>query len=78
MVYPAPDGEFSESIRCKVFAEAMNDMRAMELLRTIACSEEVARIIDPDSSITLSHFSYEPDHYRSVINQLALRLMKSN
>ena len=32
LVSPGPDGEVCESIRFKVFADAMNDLRAMELL----------------------------------------------
>ena len=75
LVYPGPDGEVYESIRFKVFADAMNDLRAMELLRSKAGADAVRSIIDPDSSITLTNFSYDPDHYRRVATELAFRLL---
>ncbi len=70
IVYPGPEGQPWHSIRGKVFAEAIEDLRLMKTLETMAGAKAVGRIVDPDGSVTLTHYSLDPDHYRSVRNRL--------
>lgn len=45
-VYPAPSGEAYESVRLKVFYDALTDIRAMKLCETLVGREAVVRLID--------------------------------
>ena len=69
MVYPGPDGVPWESIRYKVFAQAMWDHRALSLLAKLAGREEVLALIDTNGAggnLAMDSFSYDPLHYRRV------------
>ncbi|HET6826146.1 MAG TPA: hypothetical protein VFH64_09500, partial [Amnibacterium sp.] len=55
-----------ESIRFRVFAEAMADHRAMQALRDLAGREAVLRIADPDGTLSMTRYSDDPDHYRRM------------
>ena len=66
IVYPGDGGEPYESIRFRVFAEAMTDHRAMQYLRDLAGYEAVRDIIDPSRTLSLTQYSADPDHYRRV------------
>ena len=69
MVYPGPDGVPWESIRYKVFAQAMWDHRAFSLLAQLARREDVLALIDTNGSggrLAMDSFSYDPLHYRRV------------
>lgn len=69
MVYPGPDWEPWESIRYKVFAQAMADYRAFDLLAGIAGRSAVLDLIDTNGSggsLAMDDFSYDPLHYRRV------------
>ncbi|MCU1474273.1 DUF4091 domain-containing protein [Amnibacterium sp.] len=66
VVYPGDDGHPWASIRYRVFAEAMADHRAMQALRDLAGTEAVLRIVDPDSTLSMTRYSDDPDHYRRV------------
>ena len=46
IVYPANDGTAYESIRLKVFYEALEDMRAMQLCETLYSHDEVVAEIE--------------------------------
>ncbi|MBT8160048.1 MULTISPECIES: DUF4091 domain-containing protein [Arthrobacter] len=75
MVYPGPDGVPWESIRYKVFAQAMWDHRAFSLLAQLACREDVLALIDTNGSggrLAMDSFSYDPVHYarvRELVNE---------
>ncbi|BAS13252.1 conserved hypothetical protein [Arthrobacter sp. Hiyo8] len=63
LVYPGPDGVPWESIRYKVFAQAMWDHRALSLLAKLAGREEVLALIDTNGSggsLAMDSFSYDP------------------
>lgn len=47
-VYPGADGKPQESIRLVVFHEALQDMRALELLETLVGREAVLKILEQD------------------------------
>lgn len=72
LVYPGPGGVPLESIRFRVFAEAMNDLRAMQLVRDQHGVERTLEIVDPTGSLALDDFSYDADHYRHAFHALAL------
>jgi hypothetical protein len=74
LVYPGADGQPLASIRFRVLSEAMNDLRAMQLLRDRGGSDRVSQIIDSNSDLSLSHFSADPVHYRRVFYQLAMAI----
>ncbi|MFC7622139.1 DUF4091 domain-containing protein [Microlunatus sp. GCM10028923] len=63
IVYPGPDRTVWESTRHRVAAQAMNDHRAMQLLRDRAGREAVLKIIDPDGTVTFSNYSRDPGHF---------------
>ncbi len=64
LVYPGPDGRPWHSIRSRVFGEAINDVRLMQLVRDRRGDDIARSIADPKGDTTLSHFSLDPDHYR--------------
>lgn len=69
MVYPGPAGTPWESIRFKVFAAAMDDHRAFQLLASLGGREAVMKLIDDDGAggpLGMAAFSYDPLHYRRV------------
>lgn len=73
LVYPGTDGEPYESIRFRVFAQAMADHRAMSLAAESVGFSAVLRLIDPDGTLAFDRFEYDPDHYRrtrEAINRL--------
>ena len=74
VVYPGPDGQPLESIRHRVFAEAMDDHRAMQLLASLAGDDAVRAIADPHGDLTLTSYPTDPDHYRRVALQLAEKI----
>lgn len=77
LVYPGDGGQPLNSIRYMVFGEAMNDYRAMQLLAELRGDEAVRRIVDSDDGITLSVYSYDADHYRRVLAELADAIAQS-
>ncbi len=48
IVYPGSNGEALPSIRAKLIAQAMSDLRALELLETFIGKEEVLRLVEKD------------------------------
>jgi hypothetical protein len=74
IVYPGADGTPLESIRYKVFAQAMADHRAMQALRDRAGVEAVRAIIDPYGTLAFDRFDYDPEHYLRVREQINARL----
>ena len=77
LVYPGPHGQPLESIRFRVFAEAMNDLRAMQVVRDRIGTYRVEQIIDPEGGLSLHSFSADPVHYRRVFYQLAQAIEES-
>ena len=71
IVYPGPDGQPLESIRHRVFTEAMDDHRAMQLLASLAGDDAVRAITDPGNNLTLTSYPTEADHYRRMAVRLA-------
>ncbi|MFH5880491.1 DUF4091 domain-containing protein [Arthrobacter sp. NA-172] len=77
MVYPGPDRKPWESIRYKVFAQAMWDHRAFSLLAKLIGRESVLELMDTNGSggrLAMDDFSYDPLHYRRVREQVNERI----
>jgi len=77
-VYPYCDGPI-ESIRLKVFKEALQDMRAMELLEKYIGKSKVIKIIEEDAEdeITFSKYPKCPEYIlstREKVNKYISRL----
>ncbi|UNK72420.1 DUF4091 domain-containing protein [Microbacterium sp. H1-D42] len=77
LVYPGPHGEPLSSIRYRVFAEAMTDLRALQAVRDRLGAARAERIADPDGTLALDVFPADPGHYRRVIHDLALALQET-
>lgn len=75
LVYPGPGGVPWHSVRSRVFAEAVNDVRLMQLVRDLAGDDVVRGIVDPDATTTLTHYSLDPDHYRRMRATLVERVL---
>ncbi|MDR5700483.1 DUF4091 domain-containing protein [Agromyces aerolatus] len=77
IVYPGDEGRPLESIRYRVFADAMNDLRAMAWLAELAGTSEVLTLIDTDGRggrLGFDAFSYDPLHYLEVRHAINQRL----
>ena len=80
-VYPGMNGVPEESIRMAVFYQALQDMRAMDLLASIAGREYVLQLIDEglEQPVTFSQYPRNADYLlnlRRRINDEILRLGK--
>ncbi|MGO4546443.1 DUF4091 domain-containing protein [Paenibacillus sp. 2TAB23] len=80
LVYPGEDGRPVTSIRLKVMREALNDLRAMQLLERIASRELVLDILEDGGRCPLTFSDYPREesaliHIRSRINaEIAARI----
>jgi hypothetical protein len=66
IVYPGEDRTPLESIRYKVFTQAMFDLRAFRLLSELSGRAEVMKLIDTDGHggrLRFDAFSTDPNHY---------------
>lgn len=70
LVYPGEGGQPWHSIRSRVFGEAVNDIRLMQLVRDHRGDDRVRSVVDPASDTTLTRYSLDPDHYRRVRAEL--------
>ncbi len=70
LVYPGPGRVPLHSIRSRVFAEAMDDHRAMQLLAGLAGEDLVREVVQPDGPITLTEYPLDGSHYRRVAARL--------
>ena len=61
MVYPGPDGTPWESIRLRVFSEALLDLRAFRLLESLTSREHVMELIEGGLSGEITFFEYPQD-----------------
>ena len=81
-VYPGVNGIPEESIRMAVTFQALQDMRALELLSSLAGRDHVLRLIDEglDQPITFSQYPHSAAYIlqlRKRINDEILRLTKN-
>ena len=72
-VYPGKDGKPEESIRLVVFHEALQDMRALQLLERFAGKEKVLQLIEKDGKpLTFTEYPREAGyllHLREQVNR---------
>lgn len=74
LVYPGDNGDPVESIRYVVFREALQDLRAFQLLETFIGKEKVVQLIEEKakSAITFDNFPNNQDYIlelRNIINE---------
>jgi len=77
VVYPGPGGVAWPSIRYRVFAEAMGDHRALQLLREVAGDDAVAEVLGDRTSAPLTEYPMDPDYYRALRADVARRVARS-
>lgn len=72
LVYPGEDGYPVESIRLKVFREALFDLRAMKLLESMTSKEFVMGIIEEglDKPITFSEYPRSEQYITNMRNRI--------
>ncbi|GAA4424453.1 DUF4091 domain-containing protein [Georgenia halophila] len=63
IVYPGVDGTPLLSLRHRVFAQAMDDHRALQLLRDLTDAATARSYVDQGGALTYDSFSYDPEHY---------------
>lgn len=81
VVYPGENGEPVASLRLKIFADALQDLRALRVFEKLYGKEKAIEIIDSDTKITFS--SYERSerwHFekREEINALIKKAIDNN
>lgn len=78
MVYPGDDGQPLESIRYKVFTQAMFDLRAFHRLSELSGRDAVLELIDTDGRggrLRFDAFSSDPQHYLGVRQEINRRIV---
>lgn len=76
IVYPGPDHQARETTRHRIAATAMNDHRALQLVRDRHGREAALDLIDPGRTLTLTDYPTDPEHFivtRERINQAILQ-----
>lgn len=66
IVYPGPDRTVRESTRHRVAAQAMNDHRALQLVRDRYGMSQATDIIHSPNELTLTSYPRDPEHYLAV------------
>ena len=74
-VYPAPDGTAYETLHLAAFTEALYDLRAMELLETLAGRDAVMEIIeDGISPITFEEYPHSDEYLLSTREKINAKI----
>ncbi|MBE6688939.1 MAG: DUF4091 domain-containing protein [Ruminococcaceae bacterium] len=78
-VYPAIDGTALDSIRVVVFAEALQDLRAMKLLESLTSREFVLNLIDEDAAkpVTFTEYPLEASYILNLREKINLEIKKA-
>jgi hypothetical protein len=76
LVYPGQDGHPMDSIRSRVFVEALQDLRALQKLEDLAGREEVEKLIyeGVDQTIDFKHYPKESDYILSLRDKVNRRI----
>lgn len=72
VVYPGEDGKPLSSLRLKVFYDALQDMRALELLESKIGREKTVELLESEGKITFSEYPHSDEwqlKIREKINQ---------
>ncbi len=76
LVYPGKHGQPEESIRLHYFAEALQDVRALQLAESLCGREAVEALVDPYGELTFKTLPDAPD-YCHELRQQVNRLIES-
>ncbi|QDP95906.1 DUF4091 domain-containing protein [Microlunatus elymi] len=77
IVYPGPDRTVVESTRHRVAAQAINDHRALQLVRDRFGPDAAIKIINPDGDLSLTNYPTDPAHLLRVREELNSLLRKA-
>ncbi|ACQ82258.1 conserved hypothetical protein [Beutenbergia cavernae DSM 12333] len=75
IVYPGPNGEAWPSLRHRVFAQAMDDHRALQLLRTLTDQATARSYVDEGGALAYDAFTYDPEHYLETRRAVDARIL---
>ncbi|WP_235939762.1 DUF4091 domain-containing protein [Occultella kanbiaonis] len=75
IVYPGPDGQPWPSIRYRVFAQAMDDHRALQLLRDLTDAATARATVDQAGELGYATFSYDREHYLASRREVDAAIM---
>lgn len=75
IVYPGRGGQPWESVRFRVFAQAMADHRALQLLRDLTDFDTAREFVDCGGTLAFDHFPYDPTHYLRVRERVNQRIV---
>ncbi|NDL59210.1 DUF4091 domain-containing protein [Phytoactinopolyspora mesophila] len=76
IVYPGDDGHPLLSLRHRVFTQAMDDHRALQLLRELTDDATARSYVDQGGELRYNSFSYDPEHYLESRRQVDARILK--
>ena len=74
-VYPGPDGAY-ESLRLKVFHDALQDLRAMQLLSSLAGKDNVLKLIEHEAGMPIDwkHYPHSADFILNLRSKINLQI----
>lgn len=70
------DGHPLLSPRYRVFAQAMDDHRALQLLRDLTDVGTARSLVDQDGGLRYDAFSYDPEHYLASRRAVDARILR--
>lgn len=78
IVYPGSDGEPIESIRLPVLADAMDDVRLLNLLESMVGRDAVMKLVEENGSLNIRFDEYpnSPDYYLALWEAAAAEVEK--
>ena len=74
-VYPGPDGQPLESIRMAVTREAMQDLRAMQWLESLAGRDAVLALLG-DRPLTFTDYPREPEYLLELRERINAEIVR--
>lgn len=77
LVYPGPDGQPIPSLRQMVFLEALQDMRALQLLAFLTSHEDAVALIETEGTITFTAYPRSADFLLSMREAVNRRIAQS-
>lgn len=77
IVYPGADGEALESIRLMTMNEAMNDLRALNLLESLRGRAFVMRLVEAEGPVTFSQYPTSADYIFTLRQRVNDEIIKA-
>jgi hypothetical protein len=77
IVYPGEDGRPLASIRYRVFAQAMADLRALQALEQLEGRAAVRDLVDPAGTLTFRRWDRDPEQHLRMRERVTGRLARA-